>query len=63
MKNKSYLRESVECYVLVFALSILFFGGIILTGEATGHDWLGLLPDLSWEMVNTWSDIRQRNMD
>lgn len=61
MKDKSYLRESVESYLLVITLSILFFGGIFISGEATGHDWSGVVPDLSWEMVNTWSEIKDFN--
>ncbi|HSI67729.1 MAG TPA: hypothetical protein VK947_09955 [Planococcus sp. (in: firmicutes)] len=61
MKNKSYLRESVESYVLVFTLSFLFFAAIIFVGEAAGQDWSAVVPDLSWEMVNTWSEILDSN--
>lgn len=59
MKEKSYLRESLESYLFVFALSILFFGGILFVGEANGHAWSAVVPDFSWEMVNTWSELME----
>lgn len=61
MKNKSYLRESVESYLLVFTLSFLFFAGIVFAGEAIGQDWSAVIPELSWEMVNTWDEIMDSN--
>ena len=59
MKNKSYLRESIECYAFVFIFSIFFFGGIIVVGEVSGHSWIGLFPDFSWDIINTWSEVKK----
>lgn len=59
MNNKSYLRESIECYAFIFAFIIFFFGGIVAVGEVSGHSWIDLMPDFSWDMINTWSEVRK----
>ncbi|WP_422124201.1 hypothetical protein DHX103_05115 [Planococcus sp. X10-3] len=61
MKNKSYFRESIEVYLFVFLLAFIFLGGIIATGEISGQDWIGILPEFSWDMINTWNEIRENN--
>ncbi|MRH44429.1 hypothetical protein GH741_17435 [Aquibacillus halophilus] len=57
MKNRDYLKETLEFYSVTLIIYGLFFGGIILSGALSGHQWAGLLPDLSWDMINTWNDI------
>ncbi|MEW9676147.1 hypothetical protein ABRT01_08205 [Lentibacillus sp. L22] len=42
-KNKPYWKESLECYLFVTITMILFVAGIVVSGQLTGTDWIGLL--------------------
>lgn len=57
MKNKSYLRESIECYFGLLFILAVFFGVIVLSGILSGNEWWAMLPDFSWDMINTWSEM------
>jgi hypothetical protein len=59
MKNKSYLRESFECYIFLTLIMIFFFGVIVISGIITGNEWWEAI-DFSWD-VNTWSDLNNIN--
>ena len=57
MKNKSYLKESIECFLVITVILTLFLGVIYISGELTGTDWSSVIPDFSWDMFNTWDEI------
>lgn len=42
-KEKSYRRESIECYIFCFVLLFLFLGIIGLAGQLAGSDLIGSL--------------------
>jgi len=47
MKNdKPYWKETIECYVFCFTLFLLFLGLVIISGQLTGTDWIGLFKQL-----------------
>lgn len=45
-KDKTYLKESIECYVFCFSLTLLFSAVAIIAGQVTGADWFGLFKQL-----------------
>ncbi len=45
-KDKPYWRETIECYVLCFASFALFLGVIIVSGQITGTNWIGLIKQM-----------------
>lgn len=57
MKNKSYLRETIECYVGILFILAVFIGAFVLSGYQSGNEWWSMLPDFSWDMINSWSEI------
>lgn len=62
MKDKKELMQTVECYLAMLLLSLLFFGSIFIAGEISGsNEILSELPEFSWDLFNTWSEIRNKN--
>lgn len=58
MNDKRYLKEMIECYFVIVSILVLFFGVIVLSGSLTGNECWTMLPDFSWDMINTWKEIR-----
>lgn len=47
MKNdKPYWKETIECYVFCCTLFFLFLAIVIISGQLTGTDWIGLFKQL-----------------
>nr|GGG74531.1 hypothetical protein GCM10011398_19030 [Virgibacillus oceani] len=47
--NKSYWKESLECYMYIGLFMFLFIGTFIISGQLTGTDWIGYFKGFSWE--------------
>ncbi|MEN1968419.1 hypothetical protein WMZ97_10135 [Lentibacillus sp. N15] len=45
-KDKAYWKEIIECYVFCFSLFLLFLAVMIISGQLTGTDWIGLFKQL-----------------
>ncbi len=43
-------------------VSSIFFGSIYIAGEISGsNEILSELPDFSWDMINTWDEIKNKS--
>ncbi|WP_054860593.1 hypothetical protein [Gracilibacillus sp. JCM 18860] len=62
MKNKKEFLQTVECYLVMLLLFLVFFGSIYIAGEISGsNEMLSELPDFSWDMINTWDEIKNKS--
>ncbi len=62
MKNKKEFRQTVECYFAMLFICLVFFGSLFIAGEISGsNDVLSKFPDFSWDMINTWNEIKNKS--
>lgn len=47
--DKPYWKESLECYIIICLMMLLFLGVFVVSGELTGTDWIGYLKKLAGE--------------
>ncbi|WP_157724832.1 hypothetical protein [Virgibacillus phasianinus] len=50
--DKPYWKESVECFLFIFIIMLLFIGTFIVSGQLTGTDWVSYFGGVSWD-INT----------
>lgn len=46
-KDKPYWQETLECYAFCLSIFVLFLGVIVVSGQLTGTDWIGLFKNLT----------------
>lgn len=48
--EKSYKKQTIECYLLMFLILIIFFGTFIFAGQLNGMNWISYLSGLAEEI-------------
>ncbi|WP_082233064.1 hypothetical protein [Halobacillus massiliensis] len=49
----SNTSQTIECFIVILSILLIFFGTIWVSGNAAGADLTNHLPSLSWDLVNT----------
>lgn len=57
MNQKSEFQKSIETYALIIIMTGLFITSIASAAVITDHNFFSMLPDFSWNMINSWDDI------
>ncbi|MCM3617488.1 hypothetical protein M3936_07845 [Sutcliffiella horikoshii] len=57
MNQKTEFQKSMETYAFIIAMTGLFFISIVVAAMATDQNIFSMLPDFSWDMINSWDDI------
>ena len=47
--DKPYWKETLECYVYIGLIMLLFLGIFMVSGQLTGTDWIGYMIKLIGE--------------
>ncbi|MFC4386698.1 hypothetical protein ACFOZ1_02635 [Gracilibacillus marinus] len=62
MKKNNHIYQTIECYITILIISTVFFGIIFLAGHFSGaNEIFNQLPEFSWDMFNTWSEIKNKS--
>ncbi|MGX4667841.1 hypothetical protein JNUCC74_01240 [Cerasibacillus sp. JNUCC 74] len=48
--DKPEWKESLECYLFIFIILLLFFGTIVMSGQLTGTDWISLFSKFTFDV-------------
>ncbi len=57
MNQKTEFQKSMETYAFIIAMTGLFFISIVVAAMVTDQNIFSMLPDFSWDMINSWDDI------
>lgn len=53
--EKTYQKQTIECYLIIFIILFLFFGVFLIAGHVSGANWIGyisgLAKDLSFNII------------
>lgn len=47
---KSYQKQTLECYLVIFIIIIAFFGTFIIAGQISGMNWISYVFGLAKEL-------------
>lgn len=47
---KSYKRQTLECYLTIFVVFVVFFGTFIIAGQLNGMNWIYYIGRLAKQL-------------